>query len=80
MAEFLIGLGAAGLTLLAFLWLRLRSALGRLEQERRRAEDLSRANETRRRAQAVQEKHRETAPRIDDDALDRRLRELREPR
>jgi hypothetical protein len=43
----------------------------------RRMNDLGNANEIRRRAQVAGEKHRETVTRIDDDTLDRRLRELR---
>jgi hypothetical protein len=42
-----------------------------------RTRDLKNANEARRRAQAAEERHREAITRIDDDALDRRLRELR---
>ena len=48
-----------------------------LARQLAKTRDLKAANDIRRRAQAVKEKHDEKLPRIDDDALDRRLHELR---
>jgi hypothetical protein len=48
-----------------------------LWRQRGKNADLKNANEVRRRAQVVQEKHRDKIPDLSDDALDRRLRELR---
>jgi hypothetical protein len=39
--------------------------------------DVAGANDVRRRAQVVKENHREETARIDDDVLDKRLRDLR---
>lgn len=48
-----------------------------LARQLAKSRDVKKANEVRRRAQAVQEKHRENIPDINDDTLDRRLHELR---
>jgi len=48
-----------------------------LARQLAKTKDLKHANEVRRRAQAAKEKHDETISGLDDDALDRRLRNLR---
>jgi hypothetical protein len=60
---------------LAALWKPVAGFL--LARQLAKTRDLASANEVRRRVQAVEEKHRESISGIDDDALDRRLRELR---
>jgi F0F1-type ATP synthase membrane subunit b/b' len=48
-----------------------------LARQLAKTRDLKAANEVRRRAQAVKEKYDEKLPHINDDALDRRLHDLR---
>lgn len=62
-------------SLLASIWKPVAAVL--FARQVARTRDLKNANEVRRRAQVTEEKHRENVTRIDDDALDRRLRELR---